>query len=224
MLNIKNLSVLLFTSTLIFSGLAQADFDWQLKKEDSKQNIKIYLSEVEGSNLKAFKSVTEIKAPLSNFVAMLDKVELHTKWMHNCIEAKTLQPINRMERVSYNVTKTPWPVKNREVVVYTKIAQDPATLAITIDIAAKPDQFPMETKNVRMPKLDGFWKFTPKDNGVVEVVYQVHADPGGSIPAWLANAIVVETPLETLKNMHNQINNESYQNQSYPELEMPSTN
>jgi len=33
------------------------------------------------------------------------------------------------------------------------------------------------------------------------VTYQVHADPGGAIPVWLANATAVDTPYDTLKNL-----------------------
>jgi hypothetical protein len=39
----------------------------------------------------------------------------------------------------------------------------------------------------------------------VLVAYQIHADPGGSIPGWLANATVVDTPFKTLKNLRSTI-------------------
>jgi hypothetical protein len=39
-----------------------------------------------------------------------------------------------------------------------------------------------------MPNTDG-----------VDVTYQMHASPGGSIPNWLANQTVVDTPYGTLK-------------------------
>ena len=43
----------------------------------------------------------------------------------------------------------------------------------------------------------------------------VHADPGGSLPNWLVNSIVIETPLETLMSMHAKIHDQKYQGQSY---------
>jgi len=41
----------------------------------------------------------------------------------------------------------------------------------------------------------------PQPGGEVEVVYQVHTEPGGSVPSWLANKFVVEAPLNTLRNL-----------------------
>ena len=39
------------------------------------------------------------------------------------------------------------------------------------------------------------------DNGQVQVIYQVHNEPGGKIPSWLVNSIVITQPYNTLKNM-----------------------
>lgn len=50
---------------------------------------------------------------------------------------------------------------------------------------------------VRVAKVDGFWQFTAQGERV-EVVYQVGSDPGGSVPAWLANSFVVDAPYNTL--------------------------
>ena len=39
----------------------------------------------------------------------------------------------------------------------------------------------------------------PKGADQTEVTYQVHTEPGGSVPSWLANKFVVEAPFNTLK-------------------------
>ncbi|MNO08734.1 hypothetical protein D3C81_2315520 [compost metagenome] len=49
--------------------------------------------------------------------------------------------------------------------------------------------------------MDGLWKLVPKGAGEVEVTYQVHTEPGGSVPSWLANSFVVDAPFNTLKAM-----------------------
>jgi hypothetical protein len=48
-------------------------------------------------------------------------------------------------------------------------------------------------------QVDGFWKFTPKGADQIEVTYQVHTEPGGDVPSWLANKFVVDAPFNTLK-------------------------
>ena len=63
-------------------------------------------------------------------------------------------------------------------------------------------EYSAEVKGVvRIPYLDGFWLLEKIDDNKTKVTYQVHADPGGTIPAWLANATAVNNPYETLRNM-----------------------
>ena len=50
-------------------------------------------------------------------------------------------------------------------------------------------------------QVEGRWTMTPKADGMVEVVYEAHTDPGGSVPSWLSNKFVVEAPFNTLKGM-----------------------
>jgi len=52
---------------------------------------------------------------------------------------------------------------------------------------------------VRVAQVEGFWKLVPKGDNQTEVTYQVHTEPGGSVPSWLANKFVVDAPFNTLK-------------------------
>ena len=45
------------------------------------------------------------------------------------------------------------------------------------------------------------WTVTPEAEGRTRVVFEMHLEPGGGIPAWLANSRVVDSPFETLKNL-----------------------
>ena len=57
---------------------------------------------------------------------------------------------------------------------------------------------PEQPRLVRVSKFEGFWQMRPVGEGQVEVIYQAHTEPGGSLPAWLANSFVVDVPLHTL--------------------------
>jgi hypothetical protein len=37
------------------------------------------------------------------------------------------------------------------------------------------------------------------------VSYQIHADPGGWVPVWLANLTVVRMPFKTLRGLRRQV-------------------
>ena len=60
---------------------------------------------------------------------------------------------------------------------------------------------------VRIPRLQAGWTVTPIAPGETEIRLDGQADPGGSIPVWVANMVVVELPEMTLKNLRRLLEN-----------------
>jgi len=211
----------LLTTSLIF-GFSQLVFadasSWKLEATDEDKNIQVYTREVAGSELKEFKGITQIKTSVSALVALLKDKKDATQWMHNIIEYEVQEEISEVESIVYSVSEAPWPVTNRDSYVRSILTVD-ANGVVTSTMKAEPEYGPLDEEYVRMPSLKGGWTFTPQEEGMVEVVYQVHANPGGSLPNWLVNSIVVETPMETLSNLHEQITQEKYQNQTFAFME-----
>jgi hypothetical protein len=215
----KRLTILASAALLSLSQLSIADVSpWQLEAHDEDKDIKVFTREVEGSELKEFKGVTHIKADVNAFVALLKDDPQATSWMHNVIVFDVKDRINDEETVIYTVNEAPWPVTNRDVYIRSVMTAD-AHGVVTSSIKAESDYGEINEDYVRMPNVNGQWVFTPQAEGMVEVVYQAHANPGGSLPDWLVNSIVVETPMETLTNLHEKIQEEQYQNKTYAFIE-----
>ena len=64
---------------------------------------------------------------------------------------------------------------------------------------------PAQDGAVRTLKLKGEWILEALENGQTRVTYEVNADPGGLLPAWLVNLGSRKLPLKTLKNMREQL-------------------
>ena len=45
------------------------------------------------------------------------------------------------------------------------------------------------------------WRLEPLAPERTRVVFTLHLEPGGGVPAWMANARVVSTPFEALENL-----------------------
>jgi hypothetical protein len=45
--------------------------------------------------------------------------------------------------------------------------------------------------------------------------YEFQSDPGGAVPAWLANSTVIDTPMDMLTNFHRLVKLEKHRNKSY---------
>ncbi|MCJ8167804.1 START domain-containing protein [Atopomonas sediminilitoris] len=171
-----------------------AELNWQLAKDES--GVKVYLAKVEGSKYKAYKGVALMNTDLARLRALQEDVTGSCAWMHECREQKRVEQ-NGESGVVYSRFNTPWPVTPRDT--YTQIVTEQgADGSLLRRLTGKPDFKPAESGFVRVSKLEGFWQFTPKGNGQVEVVYQVHTEPGGSVPSWLANSFVLDAPFNTL--------------------------
>jgi hypothetical protein len=116
------------------------------------------------------------------------------------------------EQVHYMENSAPWPVSNRDGVYRFSFGhtEEGGSRAVIVRVQAVPDYIPARKGKVRVPRSDGFWKVGPTATGV-RVTYQMHADPGGSIPAWMANSASVSSPFNTLKNLRAYLQLSSHQ-------------
>lgn len=191
MRSFKRVAVIVGLASL--PSLAMAE-DWKVAKDED--GIKVSLSEVAGSQYKAYRGVTVIKAPVAKIRALQEDVAGSCAWIHECKSQKLLKHEGD-QSWTYAQFNTPWPVTARDSVLHVTTIQD-ADGSVTRTIEAAPTYQPEEKGFVRVTEAKGYWKLVPKGDAT-EVTYQLHTNPGGSVPSWLANKFVVEAPFNTLK-------------------------
>lgn len=201
---------------LLCSFAAVAENQWQLEKEDEDRGIKVFTREVDGSDLKAFRGEMSFKTTLTAPIALIEDTSRAPEWMHNCGVVEIIENVKPGEAISYMITEAPWPVSDRDTVVHSVATQNPETLAVRVDVEARNDVFPANDDYIRITKMKGYWSFTPNAEGLVHIVYEVHAEPNGGLPSWLANSVVVDTPYNTMKNMQKLLKNDKYQTAELP--------
>jgi hypothetical protein len=155
------------------------------------------LSEVAGSLYKAYRGVTTIKASVAKLRGLQEDVVGACTWIHECKSQKLLKH-DGDKTWTYAQFNTPWPVTPRDSVLLVTSEQG-ADGTLTRTLKGEPTYIPEEKGFVRVAQVEGFWKFVPKGADQTEVTYQVHTEPGGSVPSWLANKFVVDAPFNTLK-------------------------
>lgn len=202
------LIALLFTTLFSINSQA-ATSEWELELEEDKAELKIYTRKIEGSSLKEFKGEMLVDTTLSTIVALMLDSDAAPKWMHQCEKFEVVERVEEHHLIIHFINGAPWPVSDRDAVVSSKMYQNPETLEVRIDVKALTDYLPEDDDFVRIPRMAGFWSFTPQADKVL-VRYQVHAEPGGSLPAWLANSVVVDTPQYTMLNMLDMLELDKY--------------
>lgn len=180
--------------SMLLAGVAQAE-DWQVAKD--QDGIQVSLADVAGSKYKAYRGTTVIKAPLAKIKALQEDVAGACAWIHECKQQKLLKHEGD-ESWTYTQFNTPVMVDPRDSVLHvtTSVAADGS---LTRKLEGVATYIPEEKGFVRVTQVQGFWKLTPKGADSTEVTYQVHTEPGGSVPSWIANKFVVDAPYNTLK-------------------------
>ena len=191
----KLFSVTIGVLLLYFSVSAQEN--WKLVKEEA--GIKVYTKYEKGSDYKAFKAEMQVSCKIENIVEVLKNSETINSWIVNCKGVKLLKT-NDDDQYYYIETSLPFPFKNRDMVYHFQyIKTDDRQVKVTV--TGISDYIPPKEGIVRLAKANGSWLLTSIDTSRTAITYQMHVEPGGLIPAWLANPFIVNVPFSTFKEL-----------------------
>lgn len=182
---------------------------WERVKDE--HGIVVERRPVSDSALHEFRAAGFIDAPLEHVFAVIRDADRRTEWMENCVESRFVERGEEFQ-ILYNRTRTPWPAWHRDVVIRGSIRFEPADKAMLVlfEETTHPAEPPKEGV-VRMPFLHGFWRLEPRDgNTRTWADYQVHANPGGNLPAWITNHFSSGIPFRTFEKLRTQVANTSY--------------
>jgi hypothetical protein len=109
-------------------------------------------------------------------------------------------------QIAYHRTKAPWPVSDRDSINRAEMIVEPDKHRVYMPFEAIPfTAIPPVKGVVRMPSMRGHWILIPVDGGrATDAEYQVFADPGGSLPDWLANLASKTLPRDTIAGLRKQ--------------------
>ncbi len=170
---------------------------WQQVK--IKQGIEVYQQKLPDGLLK-LKAYTETSGCLAAFEALLLDTDNADKWLSNVDSVEVLKSPSQNEHIVYTQFNAPWPIKNRDMVTYSRIFRTSNTqMQIGIQVAnneyAKRDGF------IRIEHVAASWVITQRDADTISVEYQAIADPAGKIPHWLGNSVAKSNVFSTFKKM-----------------------
>jgi hypothetical protein len=186
--------LLIFLLTIGTSSYSQQEYHWELQKKEN--GISIFTSSVKGSSYKAFKAITVINCNPALVVKKLRDVNSFKYWM---AEAQSIELLKQSELDQYHYIETilPWPMENRDMVYHNQFIKT-ASNNYLVKVHGLANYIPPKKGISRIESVEGFWQIEQIDNTNTNVTYQIHAEPGGEIPAWLANTFIVDTPYKTL--------------------------
>ncbi|MDH4262178.1 MAG: START domain-containing protein [Spirochaetia bacterium] len=204
---------LAITFCILISNIVFAEDGWELRKNED--GIIIYTRPVKDTPYSEFKANTKVKTSLFSILALWADPDTYVEWMFNCKDAGLLKRETKTALYAYIVSDLPWPLMNREDILFADTTQDPASGIITIVLTGKPDFMPPKPEMVRVQHAYGKVVLIPSGNGEIEVNFNFFMNPGGMIPASIANLNVLEFPFFTLKKMREVVKKKKYQETNF---------
>lgn len=215
------LAALLFAALFIIGAPASAAVnDWRLVKD--KNGIKVYMRHTDDSPIKTFRGVMafDVENP-SSLIALFNDYDAMPRWAHFISAADGISMKSPLDRNLRFLTALPWPLSDREALVHATVKQDPRTYDVYITLENAPDLLPPNPRFVRFPWFRGRFDFKVLTAGRVEATYEVEIDPGGYIPAWMANILAQDAPYFTLDKLRRIHQRPEYQGKTFDYLDFP---
>ena len=183
---------------LAFTAHSVAQSAWELKKDEN--GILIYSRSVKDSRYKELKAVFDLPGTYDQLRTILNDVNNYKTWVYSTVASHLVERKSATEIVYYSRVSAPWPVSNRDFYSDTRIWIDSANHQMRLS-SRSIDQFPPTEHVVRISFLRSEWFITAPSPGTLHVEYTLSWDPGGDIPAFLANTFSPSGPLQSFTQL-----------------------
>ncbi len=202
--------VLTLIICIVFAGQLFSQDDWKLVKE--KESIEVFTRMASNSKYKEVKILANFRTTMNELVAALEDVNTHKDWVPYTIDSYMVEQLNPLKFYYYVSSDFPFPAKDRDVVILYEREQNPETGVVVTHSSAAPNYMETFRKFVRVPIFDSIYELTPKDDGTIDVNYELKVSPGGSIPAWIINLGVTKGPIMTMESLAAILDSGKYRN------------
>jgi hypothetical protein len=184
---------------MLSSSLARGSNGWQEVFDEG--SVRVLQRPYGESPLMEVRGEIRVSASLNAVMALLRDAPYNRHWVYRSGGASILEQVGYAQAYVYGIVDAPWPMQDRDTVVRFDYLQDPRTGEIMISIRNFPEYVPLDPGFVRVPDFGGFWHLRPEERGQVAITYQVHGDPGGWVPVWMANYAAAVSVRRTLQNL-----------------------
>lgn len=186
---------------------AHAD-NWMLQSD--RDGISVYTADIPGQDLRAFRGVVTLNAPMKSVVALLADTDNMPSWFYHMRSARQLAG-SRSENYLYLVIAGVWPVSDRDVVIRVDAVQQ-ADGSILMTAEADAERMPAQSCCVRIPRMESSWLVRSLGESRTEVTLSTRSHPGGALPLWVANLVATDMPRNTLKALRTEVRKPAYAN------------
>jgi hypothetical protein len=187
-------SICFLTGSMNLSGQS-----WVFVKE--KEGIRLYTRKEVNNSVKSFKGEAYLHTQMEKAFSLITNVKNFDLWDDDITEMKVLLNEKDKHVQYYLVYDVSWPVTDRDLVVDALITTDSVTGIRVMEAKPLHNVIPEKSDMVRIKKYWQKWTLIPVEEGLVHIILEGTVDPGGSVPAWLSNMVITETPFKSIRSV-----------------------
>ncbi len=210
--------------TIMLSIMVLAS-EWTLVK--AKNGVSVYTAEVEGSDFLAYRGETVVNASIASVVAVLYDTPNCTSWLHECSFGLTLEELSFEENYIYESYDLSFPVSDRGLILRSSLVWEDKKAVLSVhdandycDKSTNPRCVKVKRLGLTaIPRSKGAYTLTRLDANKTSIVWQAHTNPGGSIPTWMVNMLVVDMPYYSLLNLRTVAKEDQYKEMTKEKLQ-----
>ena len=191
--------------------------EWELERNE--QGIRVYTREVPDSDIRQFRAEMTLPASLDRVLAVFDDFKRYPEWKFKVSMSGVLSQPDETSWYHYQDIRMPFPLDDRLFVLLSRL-KAVGTREVVIDTRAVPGYCvgnlektcgPINSSEALVVKqATGRHLLRQLEDGSTRVTWIQHAEPGGRLPDWLVNAMLVDGPWETFSNLREQVNRPRY--------------
>lgn len=182
---------------------AFTQYNWKLEKQ--KDGISIYLSDIKDRSFKAVRVECTFNGTYAKLISVLTNISRFSEWIYHNKASKLVKQYSAYDFVYYSETKMPFPISNRDLAIRLQIKTDSLPKFLSINGRNVVGMIPEIPGHVRVTHYKANWKVTMPTPKTIHISYIVEIDPGGSLPAWVANSFADKGPFETFSSLQKEL-------------------
>jgi hypothetical protein len=199
--------ILLLVVFISLQGFAGDNGTWKMIKD--ARGVKVYSRPYPGSDYKELYADGYEVVPFEVGVEFVKDCDAYHEWYGMCKELYVIKKYSEREYDMYFVLDVPV-VTDRDLVVKVKSWWDIEKGDGWVTIDSMKSDYKKDSGCVRMPEMHGKFTFKRYENDKIYVKYWLHAEMGGSLPAWVVNIAATNHPFLTAVGAKRNVHKKQY--------------
>lgn len=189
---------------LLFLGAAHSAERGTWKEVSERDGIAVSQRAVPGTRLVEFRAEGLVDASLPRLAQVMADTPRKVEWVPRLRSARLLQETALTDRVEYQRTRAPWPLRDRDFVFRALVTMEAPAKRLrvsmrSIDFPAMP-----ESADAVRGTVLGEMSLTWEAPARTRVIMEFQVDPRGAIPAWVINIFQKQWPRAMIEGMRRQ--------------------